>query len=61
VAWLQKQKWKAHSPELAASDFYILGSFTNFLSGKTFEDQHAFQEIVMQNFKSVGKENYFLQ
>jgi hypothetical protein len=43
---LQKRKWEvlqhpSHSPDLAPSDFYLLGPFTNILSGKRFEDQNT--------------------
>jgi histone-lysine N-methyltransferase SETMAR len=59
------QNWKLkvlqhlpHSPDIAPSDFYLLGPFKNFLSGKRFEDQNALQKTIVQYLTFHGKEHY---
>jgi hypothetical protein len=56
------RKWEVlqhppHRPDSAPSDFYLFGTFKNFLSGKRFGPKRIAKTVV-QYYTSLGKEHY---
>ncbi|GBN72485.1 hypothetical protein AVEN_125608-1 [Araneus ventricosus] len=62
-AWLEQRTWEVlqhplYSPDLARSDFQLLGPLKKFFAGKCFEDQKDLQNTVLEYFKQLDRQQY---